>query len=278
MPFNEQILVVINPEKDEQVALDRAIRISESLGACITVLVRKKHAIPKLMETLDQKLNTAVKKGIAVSVVISNERNWLGALTCTLREKNFGLVIKELHAPSLSDHVFLPDDWKLMRNTNQPVLLVRAGNIMDQQPVLLCVNAAASDAEHLLLNERILKEGRFIAEAVNAPMHLVSAFPSQMQDGDKSLQVPALQEAQYRAGCRRLLGEMELPESQIHVDQGPAELLIPQVVEEIGAHLVVIGTVARLGLQGFLLGNTAEQVLHRLRTDVLVDVLVLPQS
>ena len=270
MPFNKQILVMINPEKDDQVALDKAIRISENLGTSITALVRKKHAIPKLLATLDQKLSIAAQKGIAVAVEISDESDWFRALICTLQENNFGLVIKEAHAPSLTDHVFLPDDWKLLRNSSQTVLLVRSDNSWVKQPVLLCVNADSADAEHQQLNDRILKEGQFIAEAAEAPMHLVSAFPSQMQDGDKSLQVPALLESQYLAGCQRLLGSNVLPENQIHVDQGPPELLIPEISEKIGAQLVVIGTVARSGLQGILLGNTAEQVLNRLRTDVLV--------
>ncbi|MES9968549.1 MAG: universal stress protein [Candidatus Thiodiazotropha sp.] len=273
MPFNDHILVVINPQKNEQVALNKAIRISESLGTSITALVRKKHAIPKLLATLDQKLCVAAKKGITVAVDISKETDWFRALMCNLKANAYGLVIKEPHTPTLTDHVYLPSDWKLLRNSSQPVLLVRADNSWDKQPVLLCVNADSADAEHQMLNERIMKEGKFIAGAADTPLHLISAFPSQMQDGDRILQVPALLETQYRSGCHRLLGEMALPDSQIHVDQGPPELLIPKVAEELGAKLVVMGTVARSGLQGILLGNTAEQVLNRLRTDVLV----LPQ-
>ncbi|MES9968505.1 MAG: universal stress protein [Candidatus Thiodiazotropha sp.] len=270
MPFNEQILVVINPTKAEQVALDKGIRISETLGTSITALVRKKYAVPESLTELERRLKVAAQKGITVSVEVSEERDWFRALMIALEKKEYGLVIKEPHAPSLADHVFLPEDWRLLRNCKQAILLVRADNSWIGQPVLICVNADSADSEHQILNDRILREGKFITEAADAPMHLVSAFPSQMQDGDKSSQVPALLELQYRAGCKRLLGESVLPENQIHVDQGPPELLIPQVVEKIDAHLVVMGTVARTGLKGVLLGNTAEQVLRHLRTDVLV--------
>jgi nucleotide-binding universal stress UspA family protein len=91
-----------------------------------------------------------------------------------------------------------------------------------------------------------------------------------MQDGSRFDQVPSLQQAQYRAGCHRLLADQESPDDRIHVDQGPAELLIPQVAQRIEAKLVIVGTVARSGLQGVLLGNTAEQVLGRLNSDILV--------
>ncbi|MEH6824559.1 MAG: universal stress protein [Motiliproteus sp.] len=270
MLFNKQILVVINPEKDAQVALDKAIRISERLDCVITALVRNKHAVPKLLTTLEQKLSVAAMKGIKVALEVSDETNLLRAIIRTQHAKGIGLVVKEPHAASLTDQVFLPDDWKLLRNSRCPVLLVHADNDWDNSPVLLGVNADPADSEHQTLNKRILVTGRFLSEVGSVQLNLVSAYPSMMQNADSEAQVPALLEAQYRAACRRLVADETFPDSQLHIDQGPPELLIPQVAEQIGARLLILGTVARSGLQGVLLGNTAEQILKQVKTDVLV--------
>lgn len=47
-------------------------------------------------------------------------------------------------------------------------------------------------------------------------------------------------------------------------------MLIPKVAHQLNAAVTVIGTVARTGLAGALMGNTAEVVLDSLESDVLV--------
>ena len=44
---------------------------------------------------------------------------------------------------------------------------------------------------------------------------------------------------------------------------------IPAFAKEIKADLVVMGTVARTGLSGFFMGNTAETILNQLDCSVL---------
>lgn len=269
--FNRHILVIINPNIDEQIALNKAVRLAEQLGSTITALIRKKHAIPKLMATLNKKLSVAAIKGIAISIEISDENNLLRAILRAQHEHGFGWLIKQPHQPSLTDHVFLSDDWKLLRNSRCPVLMVNANNNWeDGGPFLCCVNANSNDSEHQVLNAHVIKVGLLLAKVSNGQRHLVSAYPSIMQSGSESDQVPTLLESDYRSACRQMLGNHEIPDSQIHIVQGPPELLIPQVAEKIKAKMVVLGTVARSGLQGILLGNTAEQVLTRLKTDILI--------
>src|SRR5690606_6240887 len=62
----------------------------------------------------------------------------------------------------------------------------------------------------------------------------------------------------------------EIPESRTHIDEGPADVLIPRVAAQIGACVTVIGTVARTGISGALIGNDAEAGLDQLSGAVLV--------
>ena len=51
--------------------------------------------------------------------------------------------------------------------------------------------------------------------------------------------------------------------------QGAPGQAIPALVRELDADLVVMGTVARTGIPGLIIGNTAEAVLSQLRCSVL---------
>jgi nucleotide-binding universal stress UspA family protein len=50
---------------------------------------------------------------------------------------------------------------------------------------------------------------------------------------------------------------------------GRPELHIPQYAQQVSASVVVMGTVARTGIPGLFIGNTAEDILEQLRCGVL---------
>jgi len=54
-----------------------------------------------------------------------------------------------------------------------------------------------------------------------------------------------------------------------HLIKGDPRKIIPAFAEEIKADLVVMGTVARTGLPGLFMGNTAETILNQLNCSVL---------
>jgi universal stress protein E len=56
---------------------------------------------------------------------------------------------------------------------------------------------------------------------------------------------------------------------QTHLRHGPAEQVVPELVSEYQIDLLVMGTVARSGLDGVLIGNTAERVLDDVRCSVM---------
>jgi nucleotide-binding universal stress UspA family protein len=56
---------------------------------------------------------------------------------------------------------------------------------------------------------------------------------------------------------------------QTHLVKGWARKEIPALVGRLEADLVVMGTVARTGIPGFIMGNTAESILNQLDCAVL---------
>jgi len=87
---------------------------------------------------------------------------------------------------------------------------------------------------------------------------------------DPAFQLKETIEARYRDACKQFQEEFDIPDSQLHIEEGPADALIPRVCQELNAVVTIIGTVARTGLSGALMGNTAEVVLDALESDVLV--------
>jgi nucleotide-binding universal stress UspA family protein len=68
---------------------------------------------------------------------------------------------------------------------------------------------------------------------------------------------------------QRTLGKHPHTHVQIHVVCDAPTHAIQHDVAEHRADLVVLGTVSRGGIAGFLLGNTAERLLRRIETSVL---------
>jgi universal stress protein E len=67
----------------------------------------------------------------------------------------------------------------------------------------------------------------------------------------------------------RLAEDAGVEYHRLYADEGRAEFVIGQLADNLNADLVVVGTHARAGLKGMLLGNTAERLVHHLTTDVL---------
>ena len=51
--------------------------------------------------------------------------------------------------------------------------------------------------------------------------------------------------------------------------KGNAKHVVPMTAQELDVDLVVMGTVARTGIAGFFMGNTAESILNQLTCSVL---------
>jgi nucleotide-binding universal stress UspA family protein len=56
---------------------------------------------------------------------------------------------------------------------------------------------------------------------------------------------------------------------ELHLVKGEPSSVIPSALQRLGTDLLVMGTIARTGVSGFLLGNTAEKILGQLECSVV---------
>ncbi|HLA30201.1 MAG TPA: universal stress protein [Pseudomonas sp.] len=264
------ILVVMEPERAEGLALKRAKLIAGVTQSHLHLLVcDKKNDHTAYLSDLTGLLNS---EGFSAS----GQQAWHESLHQTIisvqQAEGCGLVIKQ-HFPDnpLKKAILTPDDWKLLRYCPGPVLMVKTDKSWAGSAILAAVDVGNADSEHRTLHTSIVSHGFEIAALAKAELHVISAHPTPMLSAaDPTFQLKETIEARYRDQCRAFQAEYEIAEDRLHIVEGPADVLIPQMAHQLNAGVTVIGTVARTGIAGALIGNTAEVVLDSLESDVLV--------
>lgn len=167
---------------------------------------------------------------------------------------------------------------RLLRKCPCPVWVIRPTRARIQR-VLAAVNPDPSEAE---LNRTILELASSMTTLNGGELHLAHAwqlYGESMMRNSAYMNTPAAEvdrllqeeEASERATVDELLADCGLDGEpwQIHLHKGRAADVIRQTVEKHRINLLVTGTVARTGVSGLLIGNTAESVLDNVRCSVI---------
>lgn len=264
------ILVVMDPEHPEGLALKRAKLIAGVTQSHLHLLVCSKQGDHTVF--LNDLSNTLAEEGFAVSTQQSWHDNVYQTIIAVQQAEGCGLVVKQ-HLPDnpLKKALLTPDDWKLLRYCPGPVLLVKTEKPWTGGTILAAVDVGNADSEHRTLHAGIISHGYDIAALAKGELHVISAHPTPMLSAaDPTFQLKETIEARYREQCRSFQAEYDIRDERLHIVEGPADVLIPQLAHQLSAAVTVIGTVARTGLSGALIGNTAEVILDALESDVLV--------
>ncbi|QLF92349.1 universal stress protein [Pseudomonas sp. ABC1] len=264
------ILVVVDPTLPEALALKRAHLISSVSQSHLHLLLCDTR--PEQAAYLDTLRESLEQEGHSVST----QQAWDGSVHQTIinaqQAEGCGLVVKQ-HVPDniLKRALLTPDDWKLLRYCPCPVLMVKTDRPWTGGNILAAVDVGNADNEHRTLHSSIVDHGYDIAALAGGQLHVISAHPSAMlAAADPAFQLKETIEARYRAACQQFQSEFDIEDDHLHIEEGPADALIPYTCNRLQAVVTVLGTVARTGFSGVLMGNTAEVVLDALESDVLV--------
>lgn len=167
---------------------------------------------------------------------------------------------------------------RLLRKCPCPVWIIRPTRARTQR-VLAAVNP---DPDELELNRTILELAASMVELFGGELEVAHAWELYGEATLRSsafLHTPteeldallATEEAAHHARLDELLATTGLDDLpwKVHLRKGPAEHAIPSVVSSQRTNLLVMGTVARTGVSGLLIGNTAETILDNVRCSVV---------
>jgi nucleotide-binding universal stress UspA family protein len=203
------------------------------------------------------------------------------------------LVIKAAESSGLLDRVFASDDMHLLRKCPCPVWLINSKSPKVYRRILAAVDVddyysvEELNTRHLL-NLQVLEMASSLALSEFAELHIVHVWEAIGESAMRGAFVDVPEEKilsyvektrqQHSQNLNMLLAEvtsklgqsaLEYLKPQTHLLKGSPHKEIPSCAEAIQADLVVMGTVARTGIPGYFMGNTAETVLNRLDCSVL---------
>lgn len=155
--------------------------------------------------------------------------------------------------------------------------------------IVVAVNLSNEEFYHDKLNIKLIKETKNIShQIVKYPhIHLVSAYPVasiniaiELPDFDPNIYNQALR-VQHLVAMKKLSQKFTVDEKYTYVVEGAAEKKIPETCDELHAGIVVLGILGRTGISAAFLGNTAEQIINKLKCDLLAikpDSFVCPMN
>ncbi len=264
------ILVILDPEHAHSLALNRAKLIAKVTDAHLHLLMcDPKHDHSALLALLKSQLHD---DGYSATAEQAWEKTPHNTIIGVQQAEGCALVIKQ-HRPDspLKKALLTPSDWKLLRFCPCAVLMVKTEAPWAGGVILAAVDVGNADEEHRHLHASIIDHGYDIASLAKGRLHVITAHPSPMLSAtDPVYQLKETIEACYREQCRAFQAQFDIDDEHLHVAEGPADVLIPHMAHTLGAAVTVIGTVARTGISGALIGNTAEVVLDSLESDILV--------
>jgi len=292
MEFFKRILVDIDSDATVHPALDRAIVLARATGAAVTVtdvMVASPYERRYLPAHLEEELVTRRRSQLtrivsAIGDIRAQAKLLVGrpgtVLTQEVIRGNHDLLMRS-HSRDENGTVtrdFGAVDMELLRQCPCAVMLVRHGSVVQHPRIAAAVNVSTIDEVEQALNVKIATSALALADLVGGAAMLLHAWSPLFErmirthateDGFAAY----VDEARTRATAdlRKLTQSLDTAFGRVPMIQrrGKAEDVILEFVASEGIDILVIGTVARGGIPGWLFGNTAERVLRRLRCSVL---------
>lgn len=287
----KQILVIADLPGNKPKALAKAKLLADAQGAKVTVLSfvheqlkhlpdnltagQQKAIQQSLLEQRQQWLNRQLKELALNSENVTSQVVWeknIASWTVEFsRTHKHDLIIK---TGRRSESIFYtPTDWHLLRTSQVPVMLVAEKKWKKQHNVLVALDLGSKLQSKLALNQRLLATSIEWVKHFGGELHCVYCLPIspvlKNLMGLSAKQMASDAKTQYMPVIQQMAGDFPLNPEHVHVKAGNPDKVIPSVAADINAGLVTIGTVGRKGLKGKLQGNTAENILALLKTDVI---------
>lgn len=304
----KNILFVLGNRTDEtSPSLIRAIALAKTNQADLTLLhvlpklplnayskklgmssQQLKEKVQAREESRLHQLFSSLEPDLGIKTVLKVGKRYIETIRA-VQSENFDLVIKEADAIDWFARFLGSDDMHLLRKCPCPVWLTKKDEKPDYRNIMAAVDLdpGKDKVNGDALNQTILDLACSLSLSDLAKVHVVNVYdvPESgfitlwVENADKVEQELAEDERRHRQyRMEALLEELKsrMGEESYHylslrphVVPGIPDRDLPKMAETIKADLVVMGTVARTGIAGVIMGNTAEAVLSQINCSVL---------
>ncbi len=305
----KNILYVNEPSVDQESTIARAVSLAVNNQADLTVIdvIPTQFVTPVIdlppggpaAKDLRAAVESDHRKALEAMVQSCKDRlqirldvlvgkPFLEAIRAVLRN-GYDLLIKPAENPAWTNRLFGSDDMHLLRKCPCPVWLMKPPEKANYSSILAAVDfelftpMPAEDE----FNREVIELAASLALSEFASLHIVHAWEALAEKtllsrsgiSSKGLtNYVDREQARHRQELNRLTEDLrdwigkeayDYLSPRTHLPEGPAKKMIPSLAEQSRADLVVMGTVARTGISGLIIGNTAEAILDQLHCSVL---------
>ncbi|PWK59119.1 universal stress protein [Roseicyclus mahoneyensis] len=300
----KSILAVLTADSLSDVALARAVSLAQVSRAALTlvdVIDGAPGELGRLMAALTGQRGSAIEEdviafhrarlsgfakkaraqGIEVTEAVLQGSPFLEVIRMVLREGH-DVVIKGATLSAEGRGTLKGFDMHLLRKCPCPVWLLMAEGDTRFARVLATIDPPGQDdPARDSLDHQVLGIASDLAVHDGADLQVLHAWSL---PGERALRqgrfgkarkgtVDSLIAQEETAARARVMARMsdhpQVPKTAIHMQQGIAADVIAQHAEASGVDAIVMGTVGRTGVSGFVMGTTAETILRRVSCAVI---------
>ena len=235
----KSILVVVDPTREEQPAVERAALLAERLGAelelfcCHYVSLALAYPLPAAIpsydirsrflseqgERMETLADTLKQRGITTTTEVRWEFPLDEGVLRRVAETGPDLVVKDTHHhTALGRAIFSPTDWGLMRGCNTGLWLVKPDPWPDNPVFLTAVDPFHTHDKPAALDHELLATSLYLKEHLGGAVHVVHTYsalsylPAPLLEGAA---VPvgdaAASQAYHKEGLDELITRYQLP-------------------------------------------------------------------
>jgi len=295
----KNILLVCNFDAKQHMAEDRAVSLAKQNEAQLTVftVVKERSADARMTFTLmpQQELHSLViddyrekvdalaadigQQGVDVRSQVVTGTPFLEIIRQVLRDKHDLVILASEGKGGVNDRLFGTTSMHLMRKCPCPVWVVKRAQTRPYTRILAAVDPSIYDSRRGAINPLILQLASGMARKEAGELHIIHVWRlfgeryvrSSGMTAEAVQEAKALEKKQHKQRFDTLLNRADVTDlnPHLHLIEGDPDDRIPELVVEKGIDLLVMGTVCRTGIAGFLIGNTAEEVLNQVDCSVL---------
>ncbi|MGI1679377.1 MAG: universal stress protein [Cellvibrionaceae bacterium] len=277
----KKIIAVWDHSNTSSKLLKKTNTVAQDLGASVilavfvTSLNQKKYSLKNsttLAENIKKEISESFDPSVKVKHIIAVDQDIAKWIYGFCQQTKVDLVIKTGNRSESLFHT--PVDWQLIRQIDCPILIASAKQWKKNPKILATIDIENTSTKQKTINAKVLSAAKLVSDITQSQLHVI--YNIAITKALTELDIVEPSEILSKKGKEandlldKYLIKNKIENATTHVVAGDVAVTVPRVAKKLKADIVVMGSVGRTGMKGMLLGNTAERVLHNLRTDVLI--------
>lgn len=293
--MNAAVLVVLDSDlKASQPAFEKGRALANATGATLEVAVngycaamvravgfdkrRLKAATTQIQHAWQQRIDSLAGNTPCESHILWQKHEIDALREVILSRRPAMVVVHTSTEGGLRRHLFTPRDWQLIRKAPCNVMCVHSKPWSPQPKLLLAVDPDSSQAQADALSITVTQQAIALANKLSGHLQ-VSHVMDAIDDSLVLLMGEALTEFSgsledirdsQKQAFHRFASGQGITAEQLVMLEGPVAPTLSEYCEHNDVDLLIVGTVHRNLPERLLLGTTAEAVINRASSDVLV--------